>query len=115
MKKKIQKALTDKDFSELFKKGGSSFFIRIGGQGMGFLLSFVIAHYYGAKGLGGYVLAIVVLRIFTLVSKFGLDTFSIRFIASFAKQRKWKSIILFRKKIIGLLTITSIISSNLWL
>ena len=111
MKKKIEKALTDKDFYELFKKGGSSFFIRIGGQGMGFLLSFVIAHYYGAKGLGGYVLAIVVLRIFTLVSKFGLDTFSIRFTASFAKQRKWKSIILFRKKIIGLLTITSIISS----
>ena len=35
MKKKIQKALKDKDFSELFKKGGVSFFIRIGGQVLG--------------------------------------------------------------------------------
>ena len=48
-------------------------------------MSFVVAHYFGAKGLGNYVLAIVILRIFTLVSKLGLDTFSIRFIASFAK------------------------------
>ena len=100
MKKKIQKALKDKDFAELFKKGGTSFFIRIGGQVLGFLLTLIIANYFGAKGLGDYVLSIVVLRIFTLISKLGMDTFSIRFIASFAKQDKWKSIQLFRKKII---------------
>ena len=111
MKEKFLKALEDKDFSELFKKGGISLFLRIGGQVMGFLMSFVVAHYFGAKGLGNYVLAIVVLRIFTLVSKLGLDTFSIRFIASFAKQGKWKSIQLFRKKIITIVSITSLISS----
>jgi len=113
MKERFLKALEDKDFSELFQKGGLSFLIRIGGQIMGFLMSFVIAHYYGARGLGNYVLAIVVLRIFTLVAKLGLDTFSIRFIASFAKQGKWNSIKLFRRKILGLLIITSIISSIL--
>jgi len=111
MKEKLLNALEDKDFSELFKKGGISLFLRIGGQVMGFLMSFVVAHYFGAKGLGNYVLAIVVLRIFTLVSKLGLDTFSIRFIASFAKQGKWKSIQLFRKKIITIVSITSLISS----
>jgi O-antigen/teichoic acid export membrane protein len=111
MKEKFLKALEDKDFSELFKKGGISLFLRIGGQVMGFLMSFVVAHYFGAKGLGNYVLAIVVFRIFTLVSKLGLDTFSIRFIASFAKQGKWKSIQLFRKKIITIVSITSLISS----
>jgi len=111
MKEKLLKALEDKDFSELFKKGGISLFLRIGGQVMGFLMSFVVAHYFGAKGLGNYVLAIVILRIFTLVSKLGLDTFSIRFIASFAKQGKWKSIKLFRKKIITIVSITSLISS----
>tara|TARA_B110000240_G_scaffold84578_1_gene96269 strand:+ start:563 stop:1888 length:1326 start_codon:yes stop_codon:yes gene_type:complete len=111
MKEKFLKALEDKDFSELFKKGGISLFLRIGGQVMGFLMSFVVAHYYLAEGLGNYVLAIVVLRIFTLVSKLGLDTFSIRFIASFAKQGKWKSIQLFRKKITTIVSITSLISS----
>jgi len=113
MKKKFQKALEDKDFAELFKKGGLSFFIRIGGQILGFLLTLIIANYFGAKGLGDYVLSIVVLRIFTLISKLGMDTFSIRFIASFAKQGKWKSIHLFRKKIILLLTATSLFSSIL--
>ena len=55
MKEKFLKALEDKDFSELFKKGGISLFLRIGGQVMGFLMSFVVAHYFGAKGLGNYV------------------------------------------------------------
>ena len=111
MKEKFLKALQDKDFSELFKKGGVSFLIRIGGQIMGFLLTLVIAHYYGAQGLGNYILAIVILRIFTLVSKLGLDTFSIRLIASFSRKNKWKSIQLFRKKILILISITSIASS----
>jgi O-antigen/teichoic acid export membrane protein len=113
MKEKFLNAFQDKDFSELFKKGGLSFLIRIGGQVMGFLLTLIIAHYFGAKGLGDYVLSIVVLRIFTLFSKLGVDTFSIRFIASFAKQEKWKSIQLFRNKIIRLLSISSLIFSLL--
>jgi O-antigen/teichoic acid export membrane protein len=113
MKEKFLNSLQDKDFSELFKKGGLSFLLRIGGQVMGFLLTLIIAHYFGAKGLGDYVLSIVVLRIFTLFSKLGLDTFSIRFIASFAKQEKWKSIQLFRNKIILVLSISSLIFSLL--
>ena len=111
MKERFLKALEDKDFLELFKKGGLSFLIRIGGQIMGFLLSFVIAYYYGAQALGNYVLAIVVLRIFTLIAKLGIDTFSIRFIAAFAKQGKWKSIQLLRKKTLVLLSVTSLVSS----
>jgi O-antigen/teichoic acid export membrane protein len=113
MKEKFLNALQDKDFSELFKKGGLSFLIRIVGQVMGFLLTLIIAHYFGAKGLGDYVLSIVVLRVFTLFSKLGMDTFSIRFIASFAKQGKWKSIQLFRNKIIRLLSISSLLFSLL--
>ena len=111
MKKRFQKALEDKDFSELFKKGSLSFFMRIGGQITGFILTFIIAHYFGAKGLGDYVLAIIVLRIFSLIAKLGMDTASIRFIASFATQNKWQSIKFYRKQVISILTITSIIFS----
>ena len=108
MIKLISKLRNDKDFFEIFQKGGISFLIRIGGQIMGFLLSFIIAHYYGAQGLGSFVLAITVLRIFTLLAKLGLDTTSVRFIASFAKQNKWKNISLFRRKTLVLLCITSV-------
>ena len=113
MKEKFIKAMQDKTFSEIFKKGGWSFLMRIGGQVMGFLLTLIIAHYFGAKGLGDYVLSLVVLRVFTLFSKLGMDTFSIRFIASFAKKEKWKSIQLLRNKIARLLSFTSLIFSLL--
>jgi len=112
MKKRFQKALEDKDFSELFKQGGVSFFLRIGGQIVGFLLTLFIARYFGAEGLGEYMLAVVVLRIFTLIAKLGMDTASIRFIASFSKQKKWKSLISFTKKVASTLLVTSIISSS---
>jgi len=111
MKKRFQKALQDKDFAELFKKGGVSFLMRIGGQIMGFLLTLIIARYFGASGLGDYVLAIIVLRVFVMITKLGMDTASIKVIASFATQNKWQSIKHYRKQVISVLTATSIIAS----
>ena len=111
MKERFQKALKDKDFAELFQKGGASFFIRIGGQVLGFLLTLIIARYFGASGLGDYVLAIIVLRVFTMLAKLGVDTTSIRVIASFASQNKFKSIKYFRKKIVLLLIGTTLVFS----
>jgi len=113
MKEKFLNALQDKDFSELFKKGGLSFLIRIGGQVMGFLLTLIIARYFGASGLGDYVLAIIVLRVFAMISKLGVDTTSIRVIASFSSQNKFKSIKYFRKKIVLLLIATTLVFSSI--
>jgi O-antigen/teichoic acid export membrane protein len=113
MKDKFIIALQDKDFSELFKKGGLSFLIRIGGQVMGFLLALIIARYFGASGLGDYVLAIIVLRVFAMISKLGVDTTSIRVIASFSSQNKFKSIKYFRKKIVLLLIATTLVFSSI--
>ncbi len=113
MKARLQHALQDKDFSELFKKGGVSFLMRVLGQAAGLLLTLIIARYFGAEGLGEYMLAIVVLRIFVLFAKLGLDTASIRFIASLAKQRKWDSLLDFRRKVLSLLFITSFLASIL--
>jgi len=111
MKEKFLKALQDKDFAELFKKGGVSFFMRVGGQIMGFLLTLIIARYFGASGLGDYVLSIIVLRVFVMIAKLGMDTASIKIIASFATQNKWQSIKHYRKQVISVLTVTSIIAS----
>jgi O-antigen/teichoic acid export membrane protein len=113
MKTKIKNTLKDKDFLEIIKGSGISFFLRFGGLAVGYLLTLVIAHLFGAKGLGDYVLAITVLRLFTLLAKLGLDTTSIRFIASFASQDKWTSIFRFRKQIVSILSLSSIVSSLL--
>ena len=113
MKAKFTKLLEDKDFTELIKGGSISFFLRFGGLALGYILTLVIANLFGAKGLGDYVLAITVLSLFTLVAKIGLDTTSIRFIASFASQKKWTSIFHFRKQAMIILSFTSVASSLL--
>ena len=113
MKTKIKNALKDKDFSELIKGSGISFFLRFGGLAVGYLLTLLIANLFGANGLGDYVLAITILRLFTLLAKLGLDTTSIRFIAAFASQDKWTSIFRFRKQVISILSISSIVASLL--
>jgi O-antigen/teichoic acid export membrane protein len=108
---RIKKNFEDKDFLELFNKGGIAMLYRIGGQLLGFLLTFVIAYFFGANGLGDYVLAIIVLKIFTLISKLGLDTASIRYIAEYSSENSLSSILDFRKKSIFLITTVSIICS----
>ena len=113
MKKRLQKVLEDKDFSELIKGSGISFFLRFGGLAVGYILTLLIANLFGARGLGDYVLSITVLSFFTLLAKIGLDTTVVRFIASFASQEKWTSIFHFRKKVVITLSFTSVISSLL--
>ena len=108
---RIKKNFEDKDFLELFNKGGVAMLYRIGGQLLGFLLTFVIAYFFGANGLGDYVLAIIVLKIFTLISKLGLDTASIRYIAEYSSENSLSSILDFRKKSIFLITTVSVICS----
>jgi len=108
MKSLIKSALEDKELSVLFKKGGISFILRIIGQILGFLLTLIIAQYFGAEGLGEYMLAIVILRIFSLLAKLGMDTTSIRITASLAAQEKWLSLRLFFKKVYLILIFTSL-------
>ena len=46
-----------------------------------------------------------------MIAKLGMDTASIKVIASFATQKKWQSIKHYRKQVILVLTVTSIIAS----
>ena len=110
---RIKKLFADSDFSELFNQAGVSLILRLCGQAAGFLLTILIARYFGASGLGDYVLAIAVLRGFSIISKLGLDIFSVRFIAFFASKNMWKTIIYFKNRIKILLVFTSLLSSFL--
>lgn len=111
IKERIQTAFKDSDFAELFKKGGASFSLRVLGQAFGFFLALLIARYFGSQTLGEYVLVIIILRIFTLFAKLGMDTTAIRFVAGFAAQNKWKSIFFFRRKLLLISLFSSIIMS----
>lgn len=78
----------DKNLSELIKGSSTSFFLKIFGLGVGFLLSMYITNTYGAAVFGQYVLVLLILRVFALIGKFGVDTTLLRFIASYTAQGK---------------------------
>lgn len=82
----VQKFSSDKDLSELLKGGVTSFLLKGVGLAMGFVLSMYISNTYDATVLGEYVLLVLVLRIFALIGKFGVDTALLRFIASYTAQ-----------------------------
>ena len=48
MKEKLKLALKDKDFSELLRGSGFSFFLRFGGLMSGYLLTLIIANLFGS-------------------------------------------------------------------
>ena len=108
---RIIRNFDDKDFLELFSKGGLALLFRVGGQLLGFVLTYVIATICGADTLGDYVIAIVILKVFTLISKLGLDTGSIKYIAAYAAEKRYRSITLFRKKSVALIAVMSVLCS----
>ena len=75
--------------------------MRVLSQVMGFVFTLMIAKYFGAKGLD-YVLAIIVLRVFSLLAKLGIDVASIRYIAGFAIKNRWSAIKLYRKNTLAI-------------
>ena len=105
--------IKDKDLLEIINGTSVSFFLRFGGLLFGYLLTLLIANLFGAQVLGDYVLVITVFSLFTLFAKLGIDTTAIRFIASYASQNKWKSIVNFRRKTSVILVFTSVFFSLL--
>ena len=78
---KLLDRFKDADFIEIIKGSSTSFlFLNAFGLFLGYVLTIIIAQFYGAQGLilcSSYN----ILKLFTLISKLGIDTSSIRFIA----------------------------------
>jgi O-antigen/teichoic acid export membrane protein len=89
VREKLGKANRDVHFLELLKGSSISFVLKIFGMGAGYALTWYISEYYGAIVLGKYVLALIVLQVFSMFGKAGLDIALLRFIASFSAQEKW--------------------------
>lgn len=89
IKGKLEKVNRDVHFLELLKGSSISFVLKIFGMGVGYALTWYISEYYGAVSLGKYVLALIVLQVFSMFGKAGLDIALLRFVASFSAQGKW--------------------------
>ena len=98
---KIRKFSSDKDLSELIKGSVTTFVVKILGNIFGFVFMLLVTRGYGQEGAsvwGKYLLAILVLRMFVIVGRFGADTALLKFIAGFNAQKLDKNIRLVYRK-----------------
>ncbi len=79
LKNKLQK---DKHLKELFQGSSLSFIYKLLGTIFGYILTYFIANKFGAEIMGIFALSMAFLNISTILSKFGIDTAIIRFVAS---------------------------------
>ena len=101
--------------NEIYKGTVVAFTIKGISIGAGYLFSFLIAMYYGAKGMGIYSVSHTLILIFSIVSVLGFDAASIRFVSEDASISRSRSIYLKILKIVvplGLLMSTILFISS---
>ncbi len=84
----MQKFSKDKHFSELLKGSSITFMFKITGMGLGYLLTLLVARWYGADTLGLYALSLTILNIFVTFGVFGFDNTLIKFVADYNSNGK---------------------------
>ena len=96
---------------EIFKKGASSFVIRIFGILASSIFAFAVAKFLGAASLGIYSICMAILTFASILGLLGLDTASIRFNAEFASQSKHQNIYDLGKFSLRIISVTSFLIS----
>lgn len=88
IRKKINKKFKDKDFSEIFKKGATGFFISLIGRPLGLIQVAIITNYFGADANGVFRVCFSIFSLVVILGRFGVDMAISRFIAQYRKQNK---------------------------
>tara|TARA_B100000287_G_scaffold41563_1_gene37695 strand:- start:10 stop:1365 length:1356 start_codon:yes stop_codon:yes gene_type:complete len=107
--------ILDSDFIEIIKGASSYLFLRFFGIITGYVLMISITRWYGPEGsvvYGKYLLALLVVRVFILVSKLGTDITFLRFVSSFnANSNQHKIYNLYKKILLVVLPMSLLMSS----
>ena len=125
IQRKFQKLFSkDRDFKEIAKGGSIAFLINLFGIVIGYLFVTLVSRIYkdsAASIYGQYVLITLLLRIGSIVTRFGTDTAMLRLTAALATKNLWGNIIDSRNKLLKILfsfgllvTLVMVLFSNQW-
>ena len=106
-----KKKLQNKHVQELFRGSVIAFSLRILGFVTGYLFTFLISIYYGAKGVGIYSLSFTVLSISGMIGALGMQTSILRFVGQFSAENNFHKVRLLYKKILTLSVPVSVLLS----
>jgi len=93
---------------QLRKRIGANFIVNISGTFVTFLINVILARISGVEYYGQYVYVLSWVSLLVLVSKFGLDTTSLRFIPKYVSEENYPSLRGYRKKSSHILMVVSI-------
>lgn len=80
----------DKNLYELISGMSTSLFFKIIGILLGYIFTLLISKYYGAHSMGVFTIVYTVLMIFTVISKFGTDTSTLKFFSVYSKHENFE-------------------------
>ncbi len=108
LKKKVS---GDRHFGEILKSSGIALALRILAILTGYLYTFLITRFFGARAMGIFALCLTLLQISSVLGRFGLDMASIRFVAEFATKNLGGAIKDFYKKSMSIIVPLSLFVS----
>jgi len=101
--------LHNRHVKEIFKGSSIAFVLKIIGFITGYIFTFLISIYYGAKGVGMYSLSFTVLSISGMLGALGTQTSILRFVGQFSAENSFHKIRSLYKKILMLVIPSSLI------
>ena len=103
LKKKVQRQLREKGFKELVFGSANTFVLRLVGMLVGYVFTYLIAKFFGARGVGIFTLSQTVLLMFTILSRLGMDTAIVKLFSENAIKQRWDNILNIYKEVYSLL------------
>jgi O-antigen/teichoic acid export membrane protein len=106
----------DRDFIEVAKGGSIAFLVNCGGLLFGYLFVILISRIYKnstATIYGQYVIVTLLIRIGSIVTRFGTDTTMLQLTAALSTKKLWGNIIQASKKLLTLLFIFGAVTTLL--
>lgn len=103
LKKKVKRQFREKGFKELVFGSANTFVLRVVGMFIGYLFTYIIARFFGAKGVGVFTLSQTVLLMFTILSRLGMDSAITKLFSENAIKKRWDNIYNIYKEVYKLL------------
>src|ERR1700743_139943 len=98
----------DKDFKEIAKGGSTAFMVNLVGIGLGYLFVILISRIYKestAEIYGQYVIVTLLIRIGSIICRFGTDTTMLQLTAAFSTKKLWGNILSVDRSLIKIILV----------
>ena len=89
IKRKVSRKFKDKDFSEIFKKGATGFFISLVGRPLGLIQIALLIEIFGNSANGVFRVCLSILSLVGILGQLGIPIATSRFVSAYRKKGRY--------------------------